>query len=195
LESAEAKPVLGTEGAIDPFFSPDGHWLGFFGNGKLTKVSVSGGAPIVLSEVAASPRGASWSGQGTIVFNPLVSGSLQQVPDGGGSLQVLTHPETGDTGHRWPHLLPNGRALLFAGGTTSNPRIAVYSLTSGEQRQLIQRARAQRSPSSRIFDNRQALVPHTTALQRRDRWSMFLVVRSLTSGSWCGSVARGSHSR
>ena len=55
LESIDAKPLPGTEGAFcTPFFSPDGQWLGFFADGKLQKVSTSGGSPVVLTPLLES---------------------------------------------------------------------------------------------------------------------------------------------
>ena len=57
MDSLEAKPIPGTEGAINPFFSPDGQWLGFFAGGKLKKVSVSGGATLTLVDAAQPSRG------------------------------------------------------------------------------------------------------------------------------------------
>src|SRR6266849_1884625 len=67
MDSLEARPIPGTEGAVNPFFSPDGQWVGFFAGGKLKKVSVGGGAAITLGD-AADPRGASWGSQGMIIF-------------------------------------------------------------------------------------------------------------------------------
>ena len=57
MDSLEAKPIPGTEGAVNPFFSPDGQWLGFFAGGKLKKVSVSGGAALTLGDAAEPSRG------------------------------------------------------------------------------------------------------------------------------------------
>ena len=48
MDTQEARPISGTEGASEPFFSPDGQWIGFFANGKLKKISVNGGAPGTL---------------------------------------------------------------------------------------------------------------------------------------------------
>src|SRR5712692_9871660 len=48
LDSLEAKPISGTDGAFNPFFSPDGQWVGFFAQGKLKKVSIHGGVPVTL---------------------------------------------------------------------------------------------------------------------------------------------------
>ena len=89
MDSLEAKPIPGTEGAVNPFFSPDGQWLGFFAGGKLKKVSVSGGAALTVGD-ASGPRGASWGSQGMIAFAPTFNAVLQQVPDAGGVRQPLT---------------------------------------------------------------------------------------------------------
>ena len=43
LDSLESRPLAGTEGALAPFFSPDSRWIGFFAEGKLKKIPVSGG--------------------------------------------------------------------------------------------------------------------------------------------------------
>ena len=64
----EARLIAGTEGALNPFFSPDGQWIGFVAAGKLKKVSISGGAVRTLCD--AAPRGATWGANDTIVFTP-----------------------------------------------------------------------------------------------------------------------------
>jgi eukaryotic-like serine/threonine-protein kinase len=130
MDSLEANPIPGTEGAVDPFFSPDGQWLGFFADGKLKKISVSGGAAQTLAD-AASPGGASWSNQGTIVFSSRTQ-SLQHVSDAGGTLQPLTHLEQGEIGHNWPEFLPSGKAVVFAGRLG----IAAQPIGAGERRNL-----------------------------------------------------------
>jgi serine/threonine protein kinase len=50
MDSMEARPIPGTEEAVNPFFSADGQWLGFFAGGKLKKVSVSGGSALTLAD-------------------------------------------------------------------------------------------------------------------------------------------------
>jgi serine/threonine-protein kinase len=140
MNSLEAKPIQGTEGAINPFFSPDGQWLGFFAGAKLKKISVSGGPALSLGE-AANVRGASWGSQGTIAFATAIS-AVQQVSDRGGTSQPLTRFVEGELSHRWPEFLPGGKALLFAAGATStnwtNAEVAVHSFATGERRNLIQ---------------------------------------------------------
>jgi Tol biopolymer transport system component len=141
MDSLEAKPIPGTEGSVNPFFSPDGQWLGFFAGQKLKKVSVSGGAAVTIGD-APNPRGASWGSQGMIAFAPQNVTVLQQAPDGGGTPQPLTRFEKGDVSHRWPEFLPGGKAVLFAAGPSgvnfTKAQVAVQSVATGERRNLIQ---------------------------------------------------------
>ncbi len=116
MDSLDASPVPSTDGAIDPFFSPDGRWLGFFAGGKLEKVSVYGGPAQVLADDPA-PLGASWSNQGTIAFS-LMTTPIYQIPDSGGIPQLVTRRESGDLGHWWPEFLPDGKVVLFYNGSS-----------------------------------------------------------------------------
>jgi serine/threonine-protein kinase len=152
MDRLEARPIPGTEGAIEPFFSPDGQWLGFFASGKLKKVSVNGGAALALGD-APSPRGASWSSLGTIAFSSTALSALQQVSDAGGASQPLTRFDKGDNTNRWPEFLSGGKALLFTAGTAvpallTNPQVAVQSVGTGERRNLIPGATQARYTSS-----------------------------------------------
>jgi len=142
MDSLEAKPILGTEEGTNPFFSPDGQWVGFFAGQKLKKVSLSGGAALTLCSAGATPGGASWGSQGMIAYSPFAVSALQQVSDGGGAPRPMTRLAKGEGSHRWPEFLPGGRALLFAAATTSftwsNAQVAVHSVETGERRSLIQ---------------------------------------------------------
>ena len=53
------EPIDGSDGAADPFFSPDGEWVGFFAHGSLKKLRVDGGTPVALCAARAG-AGASW---------------------------------------------------------------------------------------------------------------------------------------
>ena len=59
LDRFESTPMAGTDDAADPFFSPDGQWVGFWADGKIKKVSVEGGAPVTVTE-ARLARGEAW---------------------------------------------------------------------------------------------------------------------------------------
>ena len=58
-DEEEGHPMLGTENGQAPFFSPDGQWLGFFADGKLKKVPIDGGPPLILCD-APIPMGGTW---------------------------------------------------------------------------------------------------------------------------------------
>jgi serine/threonine-protein kinase len=133
MDSTEAKPIPETEGATDPFFSPDGQWLGFFADGKLEKIPVNGGAAEALAD-ALDHRGASWGSQGTIAFAPI--SVIEQVSDQGGAARSLTHLEKGESIHLWPEFLPGSKAVLFLG--LFPPALAVERVGTGERRNLIQ---------------------------------------------------------
>jgi serine/threonine protein kinase len=136
LDSSEAKPIPGTEDGYDPFFSPDGQWLGFFAGGKLKKVSLNGGAAVTLSD-AGNPVGASWGSQGIIAFAPSGNSPLLQVSDSGSEQQPLTRLGNGETSQFRPEFLPGSKAVLFVGETNGGAeQIAVQSLTTGERRNL-----------------------------------------------------------
>ena len=137
VSAFEAAPIPGTEGASGPFFSPDGQWLGFVAEGKLQKVALGGGLPIVIAEVPVM-RGASWGGDGYIVFADDRSNGLMRVSEDGGATEVLTTPSSddGETSHRLPHHLPGGRDLLFSARARDGSTIAILSLASGRWRSL-----------------------------------------------------------
>ena len=119
FDSEVARPIPGTEGAVGPFFSPDGQWLGFFAGGMLKKVSVNGGAVVTLA-AAPNPGGASWNSEGTLAVQLRTVGQqgLQQISQEGGTPQPLTRLGKTEFIHRWPEFLPGNQALLFAGSAT-----------------------------------------------------------------------------
>jgi len=143
LDQSQATVLPGTENVLDPFFSPDGQWIGFFADGKLEKISVQGGATVTLCD-APNERGGSWGEDGTIVFTPDLRVPLANVSSAGGMPQPLTtlDKQAGEITQRWPQMLPGGKAVLFTSNTHPNnyddAEIALYSIASG-QRKTVQR--------------------------------------------------------
>ncbi len=138
LDSPDVVEMPGTEGASTPFFSPDGHWVGFFSGSSLKKIAVQGGVPVVLCE-APSPRGATWITDDAIVFAPTYTSGLAVVSAAGGEPKAVTTPNAArnERTHRWPMALPGGKSVLFTIGTLDKPGdyedavIAVADLASG----------------------------------------------------------------
>jgi serine/threonine protein kinase/Tol biopolymer transport system component len=142
MDSLEGKPISGTEGASMPFFSPDGQWVGFFAEGKLKKVTITGGSSLVLCD-APNPRGGSWAPNDTVFFSAGPLQTLWQVSAKGGTAQVLTKldRQKGEISHRWPQILPGGKAVLFTvwtGPGADERQVQLQILGSGERRVLVE---------------------------------------------------------
>jgi Tol biopolymer transport system component/predicted Ser/Thr protein kinase len=141
LEQPTATELSITPGATSPFFSPDGQWIGFVAGGKLRKISVEGGAEFALCDTAASYTGADWGEDGNIIASLRVSGGLSQVPSAGGTPSAVTELEGEERTHRWPQVLPGGKAVLF---TTENAtvgfddgKIDVVTLADHRRKNLV----------------------------------------------------------
>jgi eukaryotic-like serine/threonine-protein kinase len=128
LDARDAIAINGTDGAKQPFWSPDGTSLGFFAGGKLMKVTVSGGVPVVLCD-APDGRGGTWSATGTIVFGPnLIFEGLAKVSAHGGPVEpaTLVDFDRSENSHRWPVFLPDGIHVLFHVRASTDERRGVY---------------------------------------------------------------------
>ncbi len=113
LDSPVAQPLGGTENAQFPFWSPDSKSIGFFADGKLKRIDVTGGPAVTIAD-APIPRGGAWSPDGTIVYSPNIPGGLQRVSEAGGTPSPATaFDSTNDRSHRFPWFLPDGRHFLF----------------------------------------------------------------------------------
>ncbi len=122
LDQLQAAPLVGTEGAESPFFSPDGQWIGFFANGKLKKVSVTGGSAVTLADASVVPRGAAWTDDDAIIFMPNADprSTFLRVSAAGGAPAPFGAMGKGAVYQRWPQALPGGQALLYAESVSSN---------------------------------------------------------------------------
>lgn len=143
LSSATSRPIDGTQGAADPFFSPDGKWIGFFVGGLLKKVPLSGGDPETLCK-AENARGGAWASDGSIVFTPGTDTSLYRVPANGGSVEAISTVDATakERSHRWPSALPGGKAFLFSvayqtGNPLDDASVAVLDRNSGKHKIII----------------------------------------------------------
>ncbi len=147
MDSFDAKPIPGTQGAAAPFFSPDSQWLGFFAEGKLKKIGIAGGGAVALCDAGTQSTysSGSWGPNDTIVFGDGRTG-LFAVPAAGGAPQPLTTLDSkkGESVHLWPAILPDAKAVLFnASPANFNPtvaqmQLAVHVTKTGERRNLLQ---------------------------------------------------------
>lgn len=136
LDQLHAEVLPGTEGALDPFFSPDGRWIGFALVDGLKRVPATGGPPVTIT-VFPEPRGAAWTSDDIIYFGS--TSGLWQVLAAGGTAEQVTELQSGELLHSRPDLLPNGRGLVFtiASGGAEATQVAVRSLRTGVVTELF----------------------------------------------------------
>jgi len=115
LDEVNPKVLDNTEHAEQPFWSPDGRWLGFFADGKLKRVNVESSRVENVCD-APDPRGGSWGSEGSILFAPFAAGPLYQVPADGGTPALVLRPDStrGEIALRFPEFMPDGRGFTFA---------------------------------------------------------------------------------
>ncbi len=124
LATTTAQPLVGTDGATLPFWSPDGRSVGFFAGGALKRLDLSGGAPQTLAP-ATSGFGGTWNAEGVIVFAPNTTTPLMRVSATGGTVSAVTTLGPQQAGHFMPFFLPGGRWVLFAVNGTAG-EVGVY---------------------------------------------------------------------
>ena len=139
LSSAEAVPLRGTDYPQMPFWSPDGRSIAFFAVGELKRIDLAEQFVRPLAP-APQPRRGTWNRDGTIVFGAVAMGPLSKVPAGGGAVTQVTDLLPGQTSHRWPEFLPDGRRfLLMALGTPDVRGLYVGSLDARTVRKVSER--------------------------------------------------------
>ena len=152
LETADAQPLAGTDEAINPFWSPDNRSIGFFSDDKLKRLDITGGAPVVICD-APIGRGGAWNADGTILFGGRATPIMRVQASGGEPPVAVTELDVskGETTHRWPVFLPDGRHFLYlaarGGAATPDNSICLGSLEQKMHKQLLV------SPAQGLFLN------------------------------------------
>ena len=129
--------IPGTEGAQDPFISPDDKWVAFTARGRLRKVPLDGGP---VTEIADATWGSgTWGGDGTIVYTPTSSSGLWRTTAEGTKAEPITKPDTArqEFGHWWPQFLPDGRTVLFTNYRSSSAASNIEAIDLRTKRRTI----------------------------------------------------------
>jgi Tol biopolymer transport system component/tRNA A-37 threonylcarbamoyl transferase component Bud32 len=140
--SVEAIPH--TEGALGPFFSPDGRWVAFRNGNLLQKVDMHGGRAITITALEGSVviSGATWSSSDTIYYGHEISRGLFKVAGSGQGDPIEVFPTGNDDFLWWPSMLPGDRWLLatLVSTATSVSSVVAVSIATGEVRPLVENA-------------------------------------------------------
>ena len=142
LGATQLVAIAGSEGAVDPVFSPDGEWISFNADGKLRKVPSRGGPPVDVAD-SASVGGGAWAPDGSIIFTRDGRG-LWRVPNSGGIPRQLTTLDTARKvfNHWYPQVLPGGNAVIYTSYATPIARASIdaYDMKSHRAKVLVEGA-------------------------------------------------------
>jgi serine/threonine protein kinase len=142
MNSASSVPISGSDGAVNPAFSPDGRWLAFFAAGKLKKIALDGGTPVVIADGITSPKGLTWGTDHNIYYAPSFSSGIVRISDGGGTPQAVTklQADKGELADFSPDLLPDGKTLLFtafSGGNLDEGTLVAQKIGSDQRKVIV----------------------------------------------------------
>ena len=150
VDELEAVAIAGTENARGPFFSHDSQSIGFWADGQVRRLAVSGGAPVTITDAAPTPTielqvvsleidGASWGADDTIVYGH--GTGIVRVSAAGGTAEVVLAIEEPEAAHG-PQMLPGGEWVLYTlrsdgPGSWDTADVVAQSVTTGERRVLV----------------------------------------------------------
>jgi eukaryotic-like serine/threonine-protein kinase len=141
IDSTEARPLEGTEGASSPFWSHDGKYIAFFLARRLMKLEVQSGTVSSICDLPApNGRGGTWNQSGDIVFSVPDKRHLYRVRADGGAPTALTIGGGSDRDQDlYPQFLPDGRHFLFLRKSIDLGREGLYvgSLDSSDSAFVI----------------------------------------------------------
>ena len=166
LNSLDPRKIDGTQIGRYPVFSPDGTSIFFFeAEQQLQKIGLNGGVPLLVSQldgVESSRRGLAWTPFNSI-FVSAARGGLKEIPFDGGAIRNVTLLDTTrhERTHRWPQVLPNGKAVIFTVGTDESPdyyesaTIQAFEFSSKKRTLLVKGASSARySPTGHLLYTR-----------------------------------------
>ncbi|MEO5988058.1 MAG: protein kinase [Candidatus Eisenbacteria bacterium] len=142
LASLDVRVLAGTEasdfGFGMPFWSPNGHTIGYFAEGKLRTVAVAGGAPQVLCD-APDARGGTWGKGDVILFSPSSQTAIYRVSASGGEPVAVTRLDTTrhETAHRFPRFLPDGRHFTYVSLPGVDGKMDTYITELGSSKRTL----------------------------------------------------------
>lgn len=126
LVTNETRALPSTDSASSPFWSTDGRHLGFFTASRIRSLDLGDGSVTDLADAPAG-RGATWNAVGDLVFAPSGDGGLmQRTRDGIVRSLTTIDAAQGESSHRWPAFLPDGRHVIFFVQAVARSRAGIW---------------------------------------------------------------------
>jgi hypothetical protein len=142
LDGFESHPIPGTEGGVGPFFSPDEQQIGFFSVGRLKRVSLLGGLPVVLGSTSGGVTGAVWTADDEILYSTattIIPHRISAIEGGEGEPVPVLDLESGAT-IQAPRLLPgapNKALVTIEAPSFDGPYVGVLDLEDGRWKTVV----------------------------------------------------------
>jgi serine/threonine-protein kinase len=160
-DQLEPVPLNGTDGALNPVFSPDGSQVAFHtaAPNEIKVVSLTGAPPLTVATEGVEVNSLSWGDDGFLYTDrsQAEGGGIARVPETGGQLVAVTQPDTvtREVFHAWQEVLPGGRKMLATIGYEPPSdldayRIALFDLETGEKQVIAAAAMARYSPTGHL---------------------------------------------
>jgi Tol biopolymer transport system component len=140
LDRLDVLELAAADGIRNPFFSPDGAWVGFTAGSELRKVRVGDDGTSVLVTRGLSSASASgvWN-DSDIIYADGGSGLFRVPADGGLPERIVS--AAGDDYYHRPVLMAGTPNLLVNIGSVDSPDIGIVDLGTGERTTLVPNAR------------------------------------------------------
>ena len=153
-----SQALPGTDGAANPFFSPDGKSVGFFARGRLRTMAIESSETKDLAETP-NARGGWWAEDGFIYYAPGNGEGIFKVSVNGGTPSAVTTLDRakGEISHRWPQVLPGGKAMLLStwtGPARDNRFVQVLRFDNGQRETIATGDSGRYSPSGHVLFSR-----------------------------------------
>jgi eukaryotic-like serine/threonine-protein kinase len=196
LDRTAVEPIAGTEGAFQPFFSPDGQWIAFFTNaGELKRVSRDGGPAVTLVKGLSNPQWGFgvWRPDEVIVFSTMET--LQQIPAGGGAATALTTVDVkaGESFHHFPMLVPETGDIMFVTyDNDANRQLELYRWDSRERIKLLEGIKSPLfvAPNHILYTQDETLMAAPYDARRRTAGPSTPLPESVVLDNWRFGVAQ-----
>jgi len=126
LDEISSQEFEQTQGAHDPFWSPDGAWIAFFKGRGVWKVRASGGEPVQIAP-ARRPSSGSWAPDGSLLYTVEHGTQILTVPSGGGTPRIVRAQRQGvRTSLWWPVHVGDGSTFVYSAVDGRTGRRTLY---------------------------------------------------------------------